>query len=319
VNDVISNVIIVSLTVSEKSIIFFTMHSSRRDFLRVTGLACTSIMFKPLNMFGIIDEAGKFLERIGISTSIRNNEILAVAGYTFVEENAREFLVPSDPDSVFAQNIARLKESKLPLEACNTFLPGNLKCVGPSPAHDEILKFAETAFRRSKQAGIKTIVLGSGGARKIPEGFSYEEATLQFITLCKKLAPVARKYDVIISLEPLNKKECNFINSLSEAGEIAKAVNDASFRLCVDIYHMLMENESPDDILKYGDLLYHAHIAEKTDRSAPGVNNENFIPYFRALKEVNYKGRLTIECNWKNLGDQASLAKSYLDKQIGSV
>ena len=294
------------------------MHPSRRDFLRVSGIAGITFLLKPFDLSGIISEAG-FLNRLGISTSISNSGILASAGYSFVEENAREFLVPSDPDSDFASNLARLKESKLPLEACNTFLPGNLKCVGPSPAHEEILKFAETAFRRAKQAGIKTIVLGSGGSRKIPEGFSHEEATQQFIALCKKLAPVARKFDVIISLEALNKNECNFINSLSEAGEIVKSVNNANFRLCVDIYHMLMENESPDDILIYGNLLYHAHIAEKTDRTAPGVNNENFIPYFRALKEVNYKGRLTIECNWKNLEDQASPAKSYLDKQIGSV
>lgn len=295
------------------------MESSRRSFIKFSALAGAAFCLRSLDAQRLFSASGIFLGRIGISTSITNSSILASAGYSYVEENVREFLVPAEPDSVFELNLARLKESKLPLEACNTFLPGTLKCVGPSPAHEEILKFSETAFRRAKQAGIKTIVLGSGGARKIPEGFSGEEAANQFISLCKKLAPVAAKYDVIISLEPLNKKECNFINSLSEAGEIVKSVNDPNFRLCVDIYHMLMENESADDILKYGHLLYHAHIAEKTDRSAPGVNNEDFIPYFKALKEVNYKGSLTIECNWKNLGEQAAPAKSYLDKQIGSV
>lgn len=82
---------------------------------------------------------------------------------------------------------------------------------------------------------------------------------------------------------------------------------------------MLMENESPEDILKYGHFLYHAHIAEKKDRSAPGVTNENFTPFFKALKEVNYKGRLTIECTWLNLETQASGSLSYLKKQISSL
>ena len=201
------------------------MKTSRRDFIRFSAIAGTALLIRPFNAFGVISEAGKFLERIGISTSIENNGILAAAGYSFVEENVRGFLVPAEPDSVFDQKLALLKESKLPVEACNSFLPGNLKCVGPSPAHEEILKFGETAFRRARMAGIKTIVFGSGGARAIPEGFSREEAKQQFISLCKQLAPYAQKYNVVISLEPLNTRECNFINSVAEGGEIVEAVN----------------------------------------------------------------------------------------------
>jgi len=295
------------------------MKTSRRDFIRFSAIAGTALLIRPFNAFGVISEAGKFLERIGISTSIENNGILAAAGYSFVEENVRGFLVPAEPDSVFDQKFALLKESKLPVEACNSFLPGNLKCVGPSPAHEEILKFGETAFRRARMAGIKTIVFGSGGARAIPEGFSREEAKQQFISLCKQLAPYAQKYNVVISLEPLNTRECNFINSVAEGGEIVEAVNHENIRLLADIYHMLMENESPSNITKYGHLLYHTHIAEKTGRTAPGVNNEDFTPYFKALKDVKYEGRMAIECSWKSLDEQASNALSVMRSQIAEI
>ena len=180
------------------------MNTSRRDFLRFSALAGTSFLLRPYNTFGPVSEAGKFLDRIGISTGIANNGILASAGYSFVEENVKGFLVPAEADSVFELKLALLKESKLPVEACNSFLPGNLKCVGPSPAHEEILKFSETAFRRAMMAGVKTIVFGSGGARSIPEGFSREEAKQQFISSCKQLAPYVQKYNVVISLESLN-------------------------------------------------------------------------------------------------------------------
>ena len=295
------------------------MNTSRRDFIRFSAIAGTALLIRPFNAFGVISEAGKFLERIGISTSIENNGILAAAGYSFVEENVRGFLVPAEPDSVFDQKLALQKESKLPVEACNSFLPGNLKCVGPSPAHEEILKFGETAFRRARMAGIKTIVFGSGGARAIPEGFSREEAKQQFISLCKQLAPYAQKYNVVISLEPLNTRECNFINSVAEGGEIVEAVNHENIRLLADIYHMLMENESPSNITKYGHLLYHTHIAEKTGRTAPGVNNEDFTPYFKALKDVKYEGRMAIECSWKSLDEQASNALSVMRSQIAEI
>jgi sugar phosphate isomerase/epimerase len=292
------------------------MKTSRRDFLRLTAVGGVALFTKPFNVFGLVSEAEKFLDRIGISTSITNSAILATAGYSFVEENVRSFLIPEQPESVFEQKLALLKESRLPVEACNSFLPGNLKCVGPAPSHEEILVFGETAFRRAQRAGTKTIVFGSGGARTIPVGFPMAEAKNQFITLCKQLAPVAKKYNVVISLEPLNTKECNFINSVAEGGEIVKAVNHENFRLLADIYHMLMENESPSNINKYGDLLYHTHIAEKIGRSAPGVNNADFTPYFKALKEVKYEGRMSIECTWKNLEEQASTALEAVRKQI---
>ena len=295
------------------------MKISRRSFIRKSACLGSGILITSYKALSLASEGGKFLERIGISTGIENNSILAAAGYSFVEENVRGFLVPSEADPVFEQKLALLKVSKLPVDACNSFLPGNLKCVGPAPDHEEILKFGESAFRRARMAGVKTIVFGSAGARTIPESFSRKEARLQFISICKQLAPLAQKYNVVISLEPLNTQECNFINSLSEGADIVQAVNHENFRLLADIYHMLKENESPASITKYGHLLYHTHIAEKTGRTAPGINNEDFTPYFKALKDVKYEGGMTIECSWKNLEEQAANALKFLRNQLSVI
>jgi sugar phosphate isomerase/epimerase len=295
------------------------MRISRRNFLKVSALTWTTLYISPYKALNIESGTFEFLKRIGISTSITNSAILASAGYSFVEETVRGFLVPDQPEPVFEQKLALLKDSKLPVEVCNIFLPGSYKCVGPVPLHEEILKYSDTAFHRAKIAGVKIIVFGSGGARAIPEGFSAAEAKQQFISLCKQLAPLAMKYDIIITLEPLNKRECNFINSIAEGAEIVQEVNHLNFRLLADIYHMLMEDESPASIIKYGHLLSHTHIAEKTGRSAPGVNNEDFTPYFRALKEVDYKGRIAIECTWQNIEEQASKSLSVMKSQFGSL
>jgi sugar phosphate isomerase/epimerase len=295
------------------------MNTSRRDFIKYSAVLGTGILLKPFNSFELYGEAAKFLTNIGVSTGLANNAILFSAGYSFVEENVKNFLAPLEDETVFQAKLALLKESKLPVEACNSFLPGNLKCVGTAPLHDDILKFAETAFRRAQLAGVKTIVFGSGGARSIPEGFSKEEAKNQFIALCKKLAPVAKKYNVVISLEPLNTKECNFINSVAEGGEIVKAVNHKNFRLLADFYHMLREKETPENLKTYGKLLYHTHIAENIGRTPPGVNKEDFTPYFKALKDSGYKGRMAIECSWKNLGEQAAPALAEMKRQLAAI
>lgn len=193
-----------------------------------------------------------------------------------------------------------------------------LKCVWSETHHEKVLQFAEIAFRRAEKSGIKTIVFGSGGSRTIPEGFSKDEAMKQFVEICTKLASLAKKYNIVISLEPLNSKECNFINSVSEGGEIVKKVDHPNFRLLADIYHMLMENEGSESIVKYGKYLYHVHIAEKEGRSAPGTHGEDFTPYFSALKKVEYKGRISIECRWENTKCMVGMALQYLKKQINN-
>jgi sugar phosphate isomerase/epimerase len=292
------------------------MKVSRRQFIKNSAITGTGILAVPFKFFLAPIVTGKFLNRIGVCTDISNNGILAIAGYSYIEEAVRNFLVPAEDESVFRAKLAILKESKLPVEACNNFLPANLKSVGPAAVHEEILKFAGTAFRRAQIAGVRTIVFGSGGSRSIPDGFSKDEAKEQFISLCKKMAPVAERYNVVISLEPLNSKECNFINSVAEGGEIVKTVNHKSFRLLADIYHMLRDNESPDNITKYRDLLYHTHIAENTGRTAPGVNKEDFTPWFKALKDAGYEGSMSIECNWTNLADQARPALQTLKSQL---
>jgi sugar phosphate isomerase/epimerase len=295
------------------------MNNTRRDFLKYSAVLGAGVIFRPFNSYAIALEASKFLDRIGVCTGISNNGLLASAGYSYVEEATRNFLIPAEDETAFQAKLALLKESKLPVEACNNFIAGNLKSVGPAAVHDEILKFVETAFRRAEITGVKTIVFGSGGSRAIPEGFSRDEAREQFISLCKKMAPIAGKYNVVISLEPLNKGECNFVNSVAEGGEIVKAVNHKNFRLLADLYHMLRDNESPDSIVKYGDLLYHTHIAENTGRAATGVNKEDFTQYFKALKKISYKGRMSIECNWKDLGEQAAPALHEMKRQLALI
>jgi sugar phosphate isomerase/epimerase len=295
------------------------MTTSRRNFLKSSAVFGTGILICPLNPLTNPGEGGKLLKKVGVCTDFKNYQVIEEAGYSYIEESVQGFLVPLEADSVFNEKLELMKKSKLPIPAMNNFIPGKLKSVGPDAVHEEIMKYAETAFRRAKTVGVKHIVFGSGGSRRIPDGYPVETAREQFISLCKKISPVAEKFDVVIVLEPLNKKECNFINTVADGGEIVKAVNHKNFRLLADIYHMLRENESPDDIIKYGDLIRHTHIAENTGREAPGSNNEDFTSYFKALKQINYKGLMSVECNWKNLAEQAAPALKVLRTQIASV
>ena len=262
------------------------------------------------------DHSDTFDIPLGVCTDIANNELLFDAGYNFIEESVRSFLVPNLGDDVFLKNLAKLDSSKLNIEVCNLFIPGNLKSVGPEADHKAIIEYSRVAFKRAKQAGVKIIVFGSGGSRQIPESFPFKEARAQFISLGKKLGPVAAESDITIVLEPLNSADCNFINSVKEGGEIVKEIDHPNFMLLADIYHMKMDNEDPGNLIEYGNLLRHIHIAEKEGRSPPGTHGEDFSAFFDALRKVNYKGGISIESRWEDMNRQAGIALREMIKQL---
>lgn len=291
--------------------------TSRRTFLKWTGFSGLGLFWRP-RLSRLFPEGSRvsFLDQIGVCRSLADQKILEAGGCTYVEESVRGFLIPEEPDEKFQAKLLELKSSRLPVRACNGFLPGQLKTVGPEAKHAEILVYAEKAFQRAASAGIETIVWGSGESRKIPDGFSRATAEEQFSDLAGKVASLAGRYGVVIALEPLNSGETNFINSLKEGTAVVEAVGHPSFKLLADIYHMLREGETPDAIETYGRHLRHCHIAEKDQRTPPGTAGDDFRPFLRALKKIGYRGGISIECRWESLEKQLPAAVDFLKKQI---
>lgn len=244
------------------------------------------------------------------------------AGYEGMELIVSDFFVPGSDESVFQANLDLMKQMNAKIVSCMQFIPAYLKMTGPEAVHDEILVWAETTFRRAQKAGVPYIVLGSGDSRMVPDGFSMQEAMQQITDLCKRMAPIAQKYDVIILVEPLARKYTNIIFTLAEGAAIVKAVNHPNVQLLCDIYHMLRENDPAEDIVKYGEFIRHCHIAEKEDRTAPGTAGDDFRPYFKALKQINYRGSVSLEVEyvggkymWNDFEKELISALNYMKRQ----
>lgn len=137
----------------------------------------------------------KFLEEIGVCTSISNAEILAQHGYTYIEESVGSFLMPTKSEEEFNLILQELKEVKL-----------------------------------------------------------------------------------------------------------SNRVNHPNFCLLADIYHMLMDNEGFESIIKYGHLIKHVYIVEKEKRSALDTYKEylqiNLID--DALKYTRLSTKLLKEADMQN-------------------
>ncbi|MEO6004320.1 MAG: sugar phosphate isomerase/epimerase family protein [Opitutus sp.] len=237
----------------------------------------------------------------------------------FIEGHVVNFLAPEAPEVEFAPRVDALKKSGFPMPAANVLLPAALKCVGPDVDDARLERYGRTVFRRARELGLTLIVFGSAGARMIPEGFPSAKAFEQYVDLLRRFGPLAAERGVTLVVEPLNRGECNLVNTVVEGAEAVRRANHPAVKLLVDIFHMLRNGESPDDIVKVGPLIRHAHVAENNDRAAPGTHGDDFRPFFRALRRAGYNDRLALEPTWTDLPRQLGPALVALRQQLAEA
>ncbi|MBN8458491.1 MAG: TIM barrel protein [Verrucomicrobia bacterium] len=291
---------------------------SRRAVLRTGAMAAAGLPFLT-NLRVMAEEAKKPLfSAMGIAAGLGRAEFMKTAGAQFLTESTGDFLVPDKSDDAFAKNLEKLAASPLPVLACNGFIrPANLRCVGKEANHDEVLVWAEAAFRRLAKAKGKFIVFGSSGARSVRDGWPMEKAEEQFVALLKRMGPLAEKHGVTVVVEQLQASECNFINRIGEAAKLIRAAGHPNIRVLADLYHMMKGGDTPQDLKAAMDVVVHIEIAEKEKRSVPGVAGDDFRPFFRVLRETGYNGAISIE--GKGTNEQMAPAFATIARQAGEV
>lgn len=256
---------------------------------------------------------------IGVVQSMQYDSVFHRAGYQCLVLPVSETVSARIPRASFLSWVHAKEKLNLPVCALNLFLPGDLKVVGPEVDEPAILAYTDTVFSRCRQAGIKRIVWGSGGSRFIPNGFDREKARSQFVAIAKKISVQAHRFGVELALENLNRKETNFINTLEEALAVAQEVNEPAFRICADLYHMQMEQEPAEVIVRAARWIVHVDMAENETRTPPGTHQQDVTAYLRALKRIDYQGPVVMECRWEHVGRQAGAALQYLSEAIQRV
>lgn len=106
----------------------------------------------------------------------------------------------------------------------------------------------------------------------------------------------AAQEGVVLLLEPLNRYEDHMVNRLEQAIDLCQAVGLPAVRVMGDLYHMnIEERDSPAAIRQARDYLRHVHVSD-SNRHEPGAGHVDFLAAFRALKQIDFDGFMTIEC-----------------------
>ncbi len=254
---------------------------------------------------------------IGVCTSLDRAELAAKLGAKHIEP---AFWPTANLDEkAFRDGVETLHRSGLTVDAMNGMLPGNAVLYGSEADIAPTLDLVRRGMERAAAIGCKTVVFGSGTARNIPEGMTIEQAKQQISAMAARFCEIARPYGIRIAIEPLRAFETNFIHTVADAAEIAALCPDCpDLGINPDIYHMLEGGESFDELIKFSDKLYHAHICAP-DRhyprdERPAEDNAIYRDFFRALGAAGYTGTLSIEGIAKDMTTAFPEALAILDR-----
>jgi D-psicose/D-tagatose/L-ribulose 3-epimerase len=236
--------------------------------------------------------------------------ILAQAGFDFCELPTSA-VRPLDDDAAALPSLRALAALPLPIESFNVLVPASLPLLGPNVDWAALRNYLRRAFSRMVQLGAPVVVLGSGGARRIPEGMPRDQALDELAESLALAADEATQAGITLVLEHLNQAECNVFTSLAECQTFINERGLKGLALLADLYHLEVEHESFAAVSAAAPLLRHVHVADG-GRRAPGMGGYDYAGFMATLHAIGYDQRISAECGWDNLAEQAPAALEFM-------
>jgi D-psicose/D-tagatose/L-ribulose 3-epimerase len=126
-------------------------------------------------------------------------------------------------------------------------------------------------------------------------------------------ADEAKKVNVKLVIEYLNRFECYFLTTAADAYALVQRVKHDNFKMMWDTFHANIEEKDVGKAIhNVQDAIAHVHVSEN-DRGTPGTGHVNFMETFKALHHARYDGWLVIEAFGRALPALAAATKVWRD------
>lgn len=227
--------------------------------------------------------------------------LMAEAGYTGIE--VAPFMISLDlasvPASVFESMKNEAAGNGLEVIGLHWLLAKThgLYLTSPDPSvRRKTAEYLRLLARVCRQLGGHVMVLGSPMQRNLLPGVTKEQAVDFSVEVFRDAVEEFAAQQVTLCLEPLTKKETDFINTCDEAMDIISRVDHPTVMLHQDVKAMLgAESESiPSLIHRHKNFSKHFHVND-TNLLGPGMGQTDFHPIFQALIESHYQGWVSVE------------------------
>ncbi len=223
------------------------------------------------------------------------------------------FLSPEEPADIPAVRAA-LDRLHLERATCSV-LPREANLISSDPAtRARGVGFLKRCVARTADLGAKLmcgpLYAGLGvmtGRRRTQEEWKWAVDGLQ------AAAAYGQASNVTLCLEPLNRFETYFLNTLEDAARLVHDVGAPNVKIHFDTFHANIEERHPAQALRsVARELGHVHISEN-DRGVPGTGHNDWAGILKTLREIGYDGWLTIESFAQPEPDLAAAAAIWRD------
>ncbi len=156
-------------------------------------------------------------------------------------------------------------------------------------------EYLASLARFCAEVGGRLMVLGSPKQRDLPPGVDRAAGMKYAAEVLQAVEPTLKQTGVVIGLEPLAPNTTNFLTTAAEGAELVKRVATPHCRLHLDCLAMATEaTPIPELIRKHRALLVHFH-ANDPNGQGPGFGKLDFVPILKALREIDYRGWVSVE------------------------
>jgi len=174
--------------------------------------------------------------------------------------------------------------------------------------------------RLCRDLGGNILVLGSPKQRNLqPLGISHDEGMRNAADTIRRAVPAFAETGVTLAVEPLGPEEGDFLNLTEQGIELARMVDAPQVKLHLDVKAMSSESKPIPDIIRDSrDWLVHFH-ANDANRRGPGMGEIDYRPIFKALREIDYDGWVSVEVFDYEPGVEALARESiqYMQRILG--
>jgi len=149
--------------------------------------------------------------------------------------------------------------------------------------------------RLCRDLGGHVMVLGSPQQRNLLPGVTHEQGMELAADCLGRAMPVLEECDVTLAVEPLSSKDGNFLLTADLGRELCEMVGSAHCRLHLDCKAMASEAKPiPQIIRENARVMAHFHANDPNLRG-PGMGDLDFLPIFRTLADIDYRGWVSVE------------------------
>jgi 5-keto-L-gluconate epimerase len=194
--------------------------------------------------------------------------------------------------------VSSLSANNLSLSAIATgrmCLEDGLCLSNPSPAvlgqvRERLLQLIDLAAEMNA-----AVIIGGVRGRLSGSEAEQKQQRSRAVGALRDCAELAARAGVTLLIEPINRYETNFINSVQDALVLQEEINSSAVKVLVDTYHLNIEEvDMFASVLKATPKLGYVHFSDN-NRLAPGMGSINFPRLLRILQASGYSGYITAE------------------------